>query len=254
MKVIKCLFIFLLLAKYGNSQTIINAERLTDGADSAIYSFAFSYNGTKGNSNTDQFDISPNVVLLREKNSYKLLGGYSLLSESRNKILNTGFVHIRHNFKFNERVKTFEFYQIQFNEILLLTKREVFGAGLRFSLFNYDSLKFDFGAGIMREEEVLNKTFLLTDELSETKYYRITCVNTLSWIISKIVKIHNVLYYQPYLKDFNDYRLLDDFNLIVSVNKHFDLITSLTMRYDSKPPGTLNYMDNVISIGINFKL
>lgn len=253
MKAAKCLIIFLLIAKYGSSQTIINAERLTDGTDSTIYSFVLSYNGTKGNSNTDQFDISPNVVLLREKNDYKLFGGYSLLSESSNRILNTGFVHIRHNFKLTGRIKTFEFYQIQFNKVLLLTKREVFGAGLRFSLLNNDNLKFDFGTGVMREVEVLNKTFLLPDELSETKYYRITCVNTISWIAGKIVKIHNVLYYQPYLNDFNDYRLLDEFNFIVSITEHFELLTSLTTRYDSKPPGKLNKLDNVISFGFNVK-
>jgi putative salt-induced outer membrane protein YdiY len=253
MKTAAYILIFLLLGCRSYSQTIINAERLGGGADSTIYSLSFLYNGTKGNSNTDQLDISPAIILLRNKNEYKLFGDYSLLSSSGKGLLNSGFVHLRHNFKLNERIKTFEFYQIQFNDILLLTKREVFGAGLRFSMLNHDSLKFDAGIGLMRELEHLNETTLLPDELSVTKYYRATCVVSFKWVLSKTVTIDNVIYYQPYLKDFADYRLLDDFSLGVSLTDHFELLTSLTSRYDSKPPGTLKKLDNVIRFGFNMK-
>ena len=67
-------------------------------------------------------------------------------------------------------------------DILLLTKREVFGVGLRFSLLNHDSLKFDLGTGLMKKIELLDKTALLSDD---------------------------------------------------------ELITSLIIRYDSQPPGSL---------------
>ena len=127
MKIFKCVIIFLLLDNLGYSQTIINAERLIDDADSTIYAISLSYTGTRGNSNTDQLDISPAFILLRKKNEFKIFGGYSLLSESGNRILNSGFMHIRHNHKLTRRIKTFEFYQLQFNDALLLTKREVFG-------------------------------------------------------------------------------------------------------------------------------
>ena len=190
---------------------------------------------------------------LRKQNEYKLFGDYSLLSESGNEILNSGFVHIRHNYKLSDRIKTFEFYQLQFNDVLLLEKREVFGAGLRFAVINKDSLKLNFGMGLMRESEILNKTTLKPGELSVTNYWRATSVVSFKWIVSKIVKIDNVIYFQPYLKDFNDYRLLNDFNMGVSITNHFELITSLTIRYDNKPPGSLKKMDSVISFGFNMK-
>lgn len=253
MKILKWTLIIIFLSNYSFSQTIINAERLSNGIDSTIYALSFSYNGTRGNSTTDQLNISPTILLLTKKNEFKLFGGYTLLSQSNNKILNGGFVHLRHNYKLSERIKTFEFYQLQFNEVLLLTKREVFGAGLRFSLADKDSLKSSFSLGMMREFEVLNKTDLLPEDVSETIYYRATSVFSFKFIFSKTIKLDNVLYYQPYLKEFADYRILNDLALSVSLLNHFDIITSLTTRFDSKPPGTLKNFDNFVSLGFNLK-
>ncbi len=252
MKIVKCI-ILLFIANSVSSQTIINAERFAGGTDSTIFALNFSYNGTRGNSNTDQFNIAPYVTLIRKKNDYMLFGGYSLLSRSNDRILNAGFIHLRHNYKITERFKSFEFYQLQFNEILLLTKREVFGAGLRYSFLIRDSLNFDLGVGIMRELEILNRKTLQPDELSETTYYRATCVSTLNWVAAKTIMINNVMYYQPYLKDFSDYRLLNDLKLIFTVSQHFKLITSVTARYDSKPPAILKNLDTAVNLGFELK-
>ncbi len=244
---------FLLVANIGISQTIINAEQLIGGADSTIYSLTLSYNGTNGNSNTNQINIAPSIIFIRKNNDLMLFGGYSVLSESNNKILNTGFAHLRHRYFINERLKTFEFYQIQFNDVLLLNKRVVLGAGLNFEMIKSDSIKLNLSAGLMREVEILNETNLLPDEISETRYMRLSVVNGFKWLIGTKIKINNVIYYQPYLKDFADYRLLDDFSLSVSIARHFDIITSVTFRYDSQPPDFLGRIDNVVTIGVNVK-
>jgi hypothetical protein len=67
--------------------------------DSTIYAISLSYNGTKGNSNTNQLDISSLFILLRKKNEFKLFGGYNLLSESGKTILKGGYIHLRHNYR-----------------------------------------------------------------------------------------------------------------------------------------------------------
>jgi hypothetical protein len=243
----------LLISNIGLSQTIINAERLMGGKDSTIFSLAFSYNGTGGNAITNRVDIAPAIVLVREKSNLMLFGGYSLLSQSNDKILNTGFGHIRHTLRINKRFGTFEFYQRQFNEVLLLTRREVIGAGLTYKIVNSDSLKLDLNAGVMREVEILKEASLLPDELSETKYLRLSIVNSFSWYIGKLIRINNVIYYQPYIGDFADFRLLDDFNLIVALDNHIEFISSFTFRYDSQPPSALKSTDNSIAFGINLK-
>ena len=115
---------YLSFCNIGFSQTIINAERLINGADSTIYSVSITYAGNRGNSNTDQLDISPAIVLLRKNNDYKLFGGYNLLSQAEKNILRGGFIHLRHNYSITDRIKTFEFYQLQFNDVLLLSNEK----------------------------------------------------------------------------------------------------------------------------------
>lgn len=136
---------------------------------------------------------------------------------------------------------------------MLLNKREVFGAGLRFNAIQKDSLNLDFELGLMREVENLNKTKLLPDEKSLLKSFRITFLNSFKWKIGKQVKMNNVIYFQPNISEFNDYRLLNDFNLIVSITERFEFISSLTLRYDNFPPGTLKKLDDVVSFGLNIK-
>ncbi len=252
MKIVKCI-ILLFIANSVSSQTIINAEHLFNGVDSTLFAFSFSYNGTRGNSHTDQFNVSPNLVLIRKKNDFLVFGGYALLSKSNETILNSGFIHLRHNYKFTDRIKSFEFYQLQFNEILLLNKREVFGVGLRYSFLVHDSLNFDLGMGIMRELEILNTSTLAPGEVSETNYFRATCVSNFNWMVTKTLQVNNVAYYQPYLKNFSDYRLLNDFKLIVTVTKHLKLITSVIARYDNKPPGSLEKLDSAVSFGFEMR-
>lgn len=253
MKFIKTLFLFFLVANTVSSQTIINAERLTSEEDSTIYSLAFSYSGSRGNAVTDRLAISPSFILTKEQNEFKVFGGYSFLSQSNTTILHSGFVHLRHNYKFSKRLKSFSFYQRQFNEVLLLNRREVFGAGLRYRFLAKDSLNLDIGMSVIRETEILNKATLLPGEISETTYYRASCVSSFNWKLGKNLRIHNVIYFQPYLKNLSDYRLLNDFNLIFSISKQFELITALTTRYDNMPPGTLKATDNSIDFGFNLK-
>lgn len=249
----KYIIILLLISNFCYTQTIINAERLINGKDSTIYAISFSYNGSRGNSNLDQIDISPAIILLKKGNEYKLFGGYNFLSDSGSGILNSGFVHIRHNYRLSSRFKTFEFYQSQFNDVILLVNRQVLGAGLRYSLINKDSLKLEFELGIMREREVLNQSELLAGEMALLKKFRITSVNICKWNIGKQVKINNVIYFQPDISNFNDYRLLNDFNVIVSVTNHIELITAIITRYDNEPPGALKNLDALLNFGLNVK-
>ena len=182
------------------------------------------------------------------------MGGYALLSEDGEGILRSGFAHIRHNYNLSNRIQSFEFYQIQFDDVLLIEKRELFGAGLRYNLIKKDSLKIDMELGVMQENERLNPATLNPNETLSTKFIRITAVNSLKYRLSKTVVINNILYYQPRVIDFKDYRLLNDFSLAVSLTEYFEMVTTFTMRYDSQPPSSSKSLDTSVSFGFNLKL
>jgi len=248
------LFIYFLLSNIGKSQTIINAESLLNGVDSTIFSWSFLYNGNRGNIVTDQVHFASAFVLIKEKNDFKIFGGYDLLSQSENKLLNGGYIHLRHNYKLSKRIKTFEFYQVQFNDVLILKKREVYGLGLRILVVNLDSLNSHFSVGVMREQEILNKDFLLQGENVETNYFRLNTILSLKLVLNEMVKIDNILYYQPYIKVFNDYRILNELRFTTKLSKKFNLITAMNIRYDNKPPGLLEKTDLFLNFGFNILL
>lgn len=233
-------------------QTIINTEKLNAQGDSLAFSVQLDYSGTRGNAVTDQLDFAPSFVKIGIKNDFKVFGGYSVLSAEDDAVLNSAFGHVRHNYKIGERLKTFEYYQLQFNEVLLLTKREIYGGGLRYSIINKDSLGLDFGGGLMYENEYLNKVTLLPDETSTTHFLRASFICSFHVEVKKGIQINNVVYYQPYMKDFTDFRLLNDFSLMFTLTKRLSFSSSLTVRFDSKPPSSLEDFDSAVNIGIGY--
>ena len=235
------------------SQTIINAEKLNSATDSLVFSVKLSYSGHRGNAVTDKFKLAPSFLVVRKKNDFKVFGGYSVLSAGKTSFLNNGFAHIRHNYKLTTRLKTFTFYQIQFNDVLLLRKREVFGGGLRYAVVQKDSLSFDMGLGAMHESEFLNTTALEVGEVANTFVVRATVVSSFQWILNEFVQFNNVLYYQPYLKKLDDFRVLNDFSLTARISPEFNISMTLTVRYDSKPPSALTNFDSVMNVGIGYR-
>jgi len=250
-KLLLCMSLFLSTALY--SQTIINAEKLNSATDSLMFSVNLSYSGHRGNAVTDKFKLAPSFLLIRKKNDFKLFGGYSVLSAGNTSFLNNGFAHIRHNYKLTTRLKTFAFYQIQFNDVLLLSKREVFGTGLRYAVVQKDSLSFDMGLGAMHESEFLNTKSLEVGEVANTFVVRATVVSSFQWILNEFVQFNNVLYYQPYLKNMDDFRILNDFSFTARINPKFNISMTLTARYDSKSPSALTNLDSVMNVGIGYR-
>ena len=234
-----------------NSQTIINAERLNH-EDSLVVALSFLYNGNYGNTTTNQFGITPIIAKIGINNDYKLFGGYNILRSGTETLLNSGFVHARHNYKLTDKLKTFEFYQLQFNELILLNKREVFGVGLQYSIIPDTTLTFSLGSGIIQENEFLNPRSIPIGEKLNTFYIRVTFVGNFEWNINDKLRLNNVVYYQPYVNNIKDYRLLNDFNLSISIIKNISFILSSTLRYDNESPSTLKPIDLVNSIELNF--
>jgi hypothetical protein len=254
---VKCFvfsFVISFVISFGaNAQTIINAERVGGVKDSSVYALSLSYNGTRGNSTTDQISISPVVVLKRKKNEFKLFAAYNVLSQSQNNILNSGYVHVRHNYNFKPFLKTIVFYQLQFNEVLRLTKREVVGAGFRFGLVRKDSLSLALSVGAMHEFELLNRSDLQSFEKYKTNYIRGSVVASFKWIVNEHLQVNEVVYYQPYLKNFADYRILNDINISIKVSDHFSFLLISSIRLDSQPPSSIGGYDWNFRVGVNVK-
>lgn len=252
---VRYLLLILLFAASGlYSQTIINAERVDNDKDSSVFALALNYSGTRGNANTNQLGVAPVVILKKKKNEFKVFGGYNILSSGQSNILNSGYAHARHNYALSKTLKTLVFYQVQFNEVLQLNKREVFGSGLKLVVLGQDSIHLATTFGVMHEFELLDVNRLQTGETAKTNFFRGSFIGSFTWKVNKYLQVTDVLYYQPWLGGLNDYRALNDFNLSIKLAKAFSLLVTSSFRFDSKPPSSLGNYDWNFRIGLNVKL
>lgn len=248
------LFFLLLFDNYGFAQTIINTEKLMSQDDSLAFSVEFNYSGNRGNAMTNKLDFAPNFINIGTKSDIKIFGAYSILSAGEESIFYSAFIHGRHNYKFSERLKSFAFYQLQFNEVLLLQRRSLYGFGGRYGIINRDTLRFDLGVGSMYESELLDVTALEPFEVAKTNFLRLSIFGSFHWETRNGIQINNVIYYQPHFSNVKDFRLLVDYSLMFKVLEKLNFISTLTYRFDSDPPSALRQYDLNINFGIRYSL
>ena len=250
------IFFIILFASnnFAFTQAIVNAERFNTEKDSLVIAFSLQYSGTRGNVSTDRADIEPSFIYTGKKNDYKFLSSYGILFQGVNKILNNGFLHARHNYKFSNSLNSFVFGQAQFNDVLLLKKRLATGGGIRINAIKKDSLKLAFSLGLMYEDELIGSSNLPITEVLSTQFIRLTSMMSFKWILNKVVQIDNVVYVQPRITDLPDFRILNDISISFLLSKHLEFTVVSSYRFDSKPPSILKKYDANLSCGLVFSL
>ena len=64
----------------------------------------------------------------------------------------------------------------------------------------------------------------------------------------------NTTYFQQYIKDFNDFRLLNETNFMFKINKWLSFSIDIEYRFDSEPPSILKDRDFNSNLGLVFNL
>ena len=254
-KIVFFLLALTVVAQLSFSQAIVNTEKISgDEKEKFHLGIEFSIKGERGNTNVFQFNENFSVGYRIGNNWFRLIGGNRLLSQKDVDLINYAFIHIRYNYFFSERVRTFHFFQLQSNKALLLKSRRLAGTGLRFSIFRSDSFSFDIGTGLMYEEEFLNEEFLQITEPSVTKLVRLTNILVLKCKLNERLTLVNINYSQPSLKKFSDLRILDELNFLVNLTKNFELDIALKWRLDNDPPAFLKKNDLNFQVGLIIKM
>ena len=250
---------FFLYSLICSSQSIVNTEKLfTDNDDGFAVSSELMGSSIKGNADVLLLEYSLNFAYKKGKNSFKLLSGGEYINEDNETVSNSLFSQFRYNYNFSEKSRLFAFTQIQSNAILLLERRLLGGAGFRQNIIEKTkdsrTFKIDLSAGIMQEEELLNRTDLPTSEKYHTNYTRSVISLVGLFEVTDVFTIVNTTYFQQYLKDFSDYRLLNETNLMFAINEWLSVSLDLEYRFDSDPPSILKDTDFNTNFGLVFSL
>lgn len=157
------------------------------------------------------------------------LNEYRLIKGAGTDFINSGFAHIRYNHKITKKLLRWEiFTQVQFNQALDVGLRGLAGTGPRFRV--YESEKFRLYTGSLYMFEYLensNKTIFERNHRNSSYVSLTIDINKFDFTTTS--------YFQPLLRNFNDYLFYSQTELVFDVTEQLDFKTGFLFRYDSNP-------------------
>jgi len=152
-----------------------------------------------------------------------------------NEFLNTGFQHLRYNYRADSLWTGEAFAQVQYNKPLKLDLRLTLGAGPRFTALNSEKMRVNLGTAMMLERETITNGPVLVEGRNST-YVAATLK------FSALASLTAVVYYQPKIFDASDHRIALEGGLLINVTKRLTLENRLNLLKDSAPPDGVNQL------------
>ena len=249
------LFFVLALPSPGKGQAILNVEGLQGEEVEGVHGeLSGRLRFASGNTDLSLIGVDLGVGFLNEHHWLRAYGGRERLEQEGRDLLNNWYLHFRYNYRFSERLRTFHFFQLQANQDLLLDQRRLLGSGLRYRVLGGSLNRLEVGGGIMLESERLSPGELDPGEDSDTHTVRMSNLVVGSGSIGEGRRWMAVVYYQPNLEAFRDYRLLGEMGLGVELIASVQLDVALTWRHDSRAPADLEKDDLGLKTGFTYRI
>ena len=199
----------------------------------------------KGNVEITAYNLE-NISHYQNKKHHVFLKANTSKGQQNNKnFKNNSFSHIRWTWMYWDKIGFEIFTQAQYDDFKNLKIRQLNGCGMRYEVFKSNKFILTSGSGIMSDYEKLENN-------TETLDTRSTSYISLLKVFNKNNSILGVIYYQPLIKDFNDYRInleaLIKTSLIKSINLKIE--NSIVFLYDTKPPEDVLTNDFIVKTNL----
>jgi len=238
----------------GMGQAILNVEGLRGEEVEGLHG-ELSGRVRFASGNTDLSQVGGNLGLgfLTTRHWLRAYGGIDRLEKEGKDLLDNRYLHLRYNYRFSGRFRTFHFVQIQANQNLLLDQRRLLGSGLRYRVLERAENRLEVGSGLMFEAERLNHEKLSPGEDPDTETIRMSNLVVGSGSLGEGRRWVTVVYYQPNVEGFEDYRLSGEVGLGVELVASLQLDVTLTWRHDSRAPANLEDDDLGLLTGFTYR-
>ena len=241
-------FTFLFLTLNITSQSIVNTEKLFTTNDEGLgISSELSGSSISGNASVLLLEYSLNFSYKKNKHYLRFLSGGENIIESNDEVSNSLFTQFRYNYFIDKKSRFYSFAQLQTNAILLLEQRTLLGGGYRRNIIDIkvDTSKryeLDLSAGIMQELEILNTPdgFTAIEDQKTRNFTRAIFSLVGIMDIKDKFTIVNTTYFQQHINNFEDFRLLNETNVMVHINEWLSIGLDFEYRFDSDPPQGMN--------------
>ena len=242
MKKIYTLFIATLISTTANAVTNIEFVRDKSVGKEFYAQIEGNLNGESGNQQTDT--IGASISLAWDDNGSHFITVFDHLwrKDTGNVEVNQSFAHIRYTKEFkNSTGHHLEmFVQGQRDRFRNLESRVLFGLGHRKEFYNeFNKRSNAFGVGAFYESE---EGYNLGSDFDE-KQWRLNAYWHHKQPITESVSVNNVIYFQPDISEFTEYRIHNEFRLTAEVTKSLSYGFSFTYSFNSDPLGDVKRYD-----------
>ncbi|MFH0866166.1 MAG: DUF481 domain-containing protein [Bacteroidota bacterium] len=246
MRKILIAFIFFLFPAIAFSQVLnIEEERIktdtTGWAGDAVVSFQL----LKSDDQLVDLGTRLHLQYKTKRSLYLMLSDYSFVKAGADEYANSGFQHLRYNYKIKDWYTWEAFTQAQFNKVLSLKFRGLMGTGPRFKVIKTKSFRLYFAWLYMFEYEEIEQN----SEINRN--HRISSYVSFSWKLNDVLSLVNTTYYQPMINNFSDFRISAQTDLKIKISGKFSFSLGYNHYYDTDPPegvvNTIYSLDNKLS-------
>ena len=218
----------------------VEGVRITLGGDVAVQS-----------GNVDLFEVgATGRVDARRTPHYAFVAAETRYGiEDGERFRDRTFGHLRYNYRLRPWLVAEAFTQLERDGFARLQLRTLSGAGLRVQYVDTKALKVFQGTTPMYEHENLEDDGLGAHPETTSTVRWSNYVNA-RVRITEIVQFSGTVYVQPRVDDADDVRVLHQAALGVDITEHVRLTTEFDLRYDSRPPETVESLDLALRNGL----
>lgn len=205
----------------------------------------FDLSGTSGNSDKMNFSLSGILQYERASHSNLFVLGSEYGETSGNRNVDKQIAHIRHTRKINKNRDTEVFSQWQQNEFTRLEERTLIGGGIRIRRYQSAKTQLNLGLGGFYENETTEGNE--KNEIGRTNIYL-----SFRHSMNNGGSIVSTSYLQNKLDDAKDKRAIGKITVSVPFSQYVEVILSVSVEHDSRPPSGVKETDWSYKTGIGW--
>jgi len=250
--------IFILLTNSVSAQ--INTEKYRkyySDETGFLFNLATTFSIKAGNTEYSAYKGGGRIDYNGKKFDTFLVGSFEYKTTEEKKLENQGFLHWRGITHLTDRSTWEVFLQKQYDEFIDLNSRNVAGTGIKYRVIEFVSKKdstntvdMNVSTGLMYETENYNYDGGTINQY----HWRSTNFISFDWLVQKKLNLTGVLYYQPALNDFNNFRIASEAGFEFAIARSVHFIFALTYRYNNQPSTDVKKFDLSIDNGIRIEI
>jgi hypothetical protein len=207
----------------------IESKRFFKDTNGFVGKIDINYNVNKNVQQVIVFGTSIRTQYRKDRHRLLAIGDLSFVKAGLNDFVNSGYQHLRYNYKILKLVTLESYAQAQYNNVLLLDRRYLAGAGPRFRVLKQKHLRLYAAGTYMYEFQSQNR-----DSVHQFNH-RLSNYISLNFDLGNL-DFSSTTYFQPKLTDWSNYRVANETSAIININVHFSFKTGVNLLYDNAQP------------------